>query len=311
MSNPTKNLSLPTVAILMCTYNGEKFLKAQIESIQNQTFKNWALYISDDGSKDKTIEIIHSFKKTLGKKLILLKGPQKGYVENFIFITKHVSAHYYFWSDQDDVWRPKKIERALFWLQKQSPLIPNLYCGRSYLSDSHNKIFGLSPLFKKPLSFKNAIIQNIGSGNTMAFNKPLKDLLVGLNSLGYIVTHDWLLYQITTAFHGNLFYDPIPYINYRQHSNNAIGMSVGLKSTYQHFILILSGRLKERNSNNFVTLSSLNNMPQSSKAILDQLIAARKKSTFAQLKIYLKLGIYRQSFSGQIGLYFSILFAKF
>jgi len=113
MSDSTKNLSMPTVAILMCTYNGGKFLKAQIESIQNQTFKKWALYISDDGSKDKTIEIIHSFKKTLGKKLILLKGPQKGYVENFIFITKHVSAHYYFWSDQDDVWRPKKIEIAL------------------------------------------------------------------------------------------------------------------------------------------------------------------------------------------------------
>jgi len=103
----------------------------------------------------------------------------------------------------------------------------------------------------------------------MAFNEPLKDQLVGLNSSGYIVTHDWLLYQITTAFHGNLFYDPIPQINYRQHSKNAIGMSTGLKGTYKHFFLILSGRLKEWNSNNLVTLSSLNNMPQSSKAIVD------------------------------------------
>lgn len=311
MSDSTKNLSMPKVAILMCTYNGEKFLKEQIESILNQSFKKWTLYISDDGSSDKTIEIVLTYKKLLGKKIILFKGPQKGFVLNFLGICHSFSADFYFWCDQDDVWHRNKIQRALNWLQKQSPLIPSLYCGRSYLSDSHNKIIGLSPLFKKAPTFKNAIIQNVGSGNTMAFNNAARKLLTCFPKENKIITHDWLLYQLVTAFKGEVFYDKVSFIYYRQHGNNLIGMPTGFKALFRHLQLILNGTIKKWNISSQRYLSTLDNLPTSSRLLINELIDSRQKSRLEQILTYKKLGIYRQSFFGQCALFISILIGKF
>jgi glycosyltransferase involved in cell wall biosynthesis len=303
--------SPPLVAILMCTFNGEKYLKEQIESIKNQTFKNWILYISDDGSSDKTIEIIYSFKKKLGKKLVLLKGPQKGYVENFLFITRNVNSNFYFWSDQDDVWHPKKVQEAVFWLQEQPEPKAALYCGRSILVDSNNQFISLSPLFQKPPSFNNAIIQNIGSGNTMAFNNMTKKLLLSISDVSNIVTHDWTIYQITAAFKGNIFYEKFPYIEYRQHEQNAIGMKIGLRGAFRHLKLIINGSIKSWNRSNLKLLNQISGLPKESKNIVKLIIEAEKKSVWTKLKTYKLLSIYRQSFLGQLALYFSILIGKF
>ena len=303
--------SPPLVAILMCTFNGEKYLKEQIESIKNQTFKNWILYVSDDGSSDKTIEIIYSFKKKLGKKLVLLKGPQKGYVENFLFITRKVNSNLYFWSDQDDVWHPKKVQEAVSWLQEQPEHKAALYCGRSNLIDSNNQFLAQSPLFEKPPSFNNAIIQNIGSGNTMAFNNMTKKLLLSISDISNIVTHDWTVYQVTAAFKGSIFYEKSPYIEYRQHDQNAIGMKIGLGGAFRHLKLVINGSIKSWNSSNLKLLNQISGLPKESKHIVKLLIEAEKKSAWNKLKTYRLLGIYRQSVLGQLALYFSILSDKF
>ena len=102
------------VAILMATYNGEKYLSEQIESIINQTFTDWVLYIHDDGSTDGTLEIIKKYVKIYPKKIILIQGERTGGAKfNFFSLMDKVTAEYIMFSDQDDWWLPDKINKTL------------------------------------------------------------------------------------------------------------------------------------------------------------------------------------------------------
>jgi len=163
-------------------------------------------------------------------------------------------------------------------------------------------------LFAKKKSFKNAIIQNVGSGNTMAFNYETKKLLLAMPKKK-IVTHDWALYQIVSANNGKIFYEKTPYINYRQHENNAIGVLLGYKAIVKHLKLLLGGTIKDWNNKNLSALNSIHLTPVSEK-IIEQLILSQEKTNLEKLKIYLRIGIYRQNNLGQIALYFSLLLGK-
>ena len=106
----------PRIAILMCTYNGENFLEEQLDSIENQDYKNWTLYVNDDGSKYKTLDILKAYQKKWGvKKLHIRRGPQKGFSQNFLQIItdKKIHADLYFLSDQDDIWMPHKLSHTI------------------------------------------------------------------------------------------------------------------------------------------------------------------------------------------------------
>jgi glycosyltransferase involved in cell wall biosynthesis len=102
------------VAILLGTYNGEKFLAEQLDSLENQTHKNWIIIASDDGSTDRTLEILQQYqaKWPVGK-LTVLNGPKKGFCQNFLSLACNniIRADYYAFCDQDDVWFDGKIER--------------------------------------------------------------------------------------------------------------------------------------------------------------------------------------------------------
>ena len=103
------------IDILMATYNGERYISEQIESILNQTYKNWKLYIRDDGSKDNTISIIRDFEKQYPNKIILVKDKKNGLGAkcNFAELMKYSKQEYCMFSDQDDIWIDNKIEKTL------------------------------------------------------------------------------------------------------------------------------------------------------------------------------------------------------
>ena len=104
------NSSQPSVAILMATFNGEKFLAEQLDSLQIQTISNWRLYVSDDGSSDGTMDIIKRYQVLWGAdKLQYRPGPQKGFAQNFLSLAcdPDIKADYYAFCDQDDVWLPE------------------------------------------------------------------------------------------------------------------------------------------------------------------------------------------------------------
>ena len=171
----------PSVAILLGTYNGERFLEAQLDSLEAQSVTNWTLYVSDDGSTDATLDIIHRYQSKWGTDKIQYRlGPQKGFAQNFLSLAcdTSIKADYYAFCDQDDVWLPEKLSIALEHIACESST-GQLYAygGRTTYTDENLKSIGLSPLFVFPRTFRNALIQSIAGGNTMAFNQATKTLL--------------------------------------------------------------------------------------------------------------------------------------
>ena len=101
------------VDVLLATYNGEQYLQEQIESILNQTYTDFRLLISDDGSKDKTIDIVEEYAKKDDRIIIFKQNENMGVVKNFEFLMKQVQSKYFMFSDQDDIWKKDKIEKSV------------------------------------------------------------------------------------------------------------------------------------------------------------------------------------------------------
>lgn len=198
----------PRVAILLCTYHGQHYLAEQLESFAAQSHKNWEVWASDDGSQDETHAILkaHQEKWPEGR-LSIHFGPAEGFAANFLSLTckASIEADYYAYSDQDDVWEADKLERAVRWLETIPPNMPALYCGRTRLVDADNNEIGLSPLFSKLPSFANALMQNIGGGNTMVFNNAARALLREAGEDTPVITHDWWAYMVVSGCGGKCF----------------------------------------------------------------------------------------------------------
>jgi len=259
----------PSVCILMTSYNGEKFIRQQLESIFSQTFKNWQLIISDDGSTDKTIEIVFEYQKIWGEKIQLCNGPEKGFAENFLSMAcdRNLIADFYAFCDQDDVWLPQKLEIAI--KQIRNACLNNepfLYCGRTVSVDEKLKTTGQSTLFKKPPSFDNALVQSIAGGNTMVFNRACK---LVIETVGVVPTpsHDWWLYLLISGVGGKVFYDPMPLVLYRQHEHSIVGENTSIFNRLKRLLKLLDGRFKAWFDSNIICLQMAENLLISSARV--------------------------------------------
>jgi glycosyltransferase involved in cell wall biosynthesis len=299
------------IAILMATYNGEKYIKEQLDSIESQDYKNWSLWISDDGSSDETINIIKDYEKKwdIGK-LNLVTEKHKGATLNFLTLTSRMDiiADYFAWADQDDIWLPDKLSRAVQKLSNIDPNKPMLYCSRTFLSDSLGKVYGLSPKLNiKPVRFSNALIQCISGGNTMVFNNIARLLIIKITDTN-IFSHDWWAYQIITANDGEIIYDTEPKIKYRQHKNNLVGSNRGIKGRITRLKRLLSGDYKRILERQLKALNSISNdIPNHNRAKLHSLIMLyNEKNLFKRLYYFIKYKYYRQTIKEQLFLYFCI-----
>lgn len=214
------------VQILLATHNGAPFLKEQLQSYATQSFQDWALWVSDDASTDTTPDILQAFCKAHPNRNIrCFEGPNQGLFANFIHLLRHpeVPAGYVALSDQDDVWLPHRLSRAVQALRHQSG--PAFYCSTRITTDAF-----LQPISRKrpqplpPPSFQNALLQNIAAGNTMMLN-PYAMALLRKDpqppwNLRY---HDWWIYLRLMAAGATLICDPEPSLLYRQHNNNFLG----------------------------------------------------------------------------------------
>lgn len=304
----------PSVAILMCTYNGEDFLEEQLDSIEGQNYKNWTLYVNDDGSKDKTLDILKTYQKKWGaKKLHIRRGPQKGFCQNFLQIIndKKINADLYFLSDQDDVWMPHKLSHTLQKIAKLDAAKPLLYCARTtYVSSDGKKILGQSDLFLKPPSFKNAIIQSLAGGNTMAFNNHLKDP-VRMYPRADVVSHDWWLYIINELKGGQTFYDSESTILYRQHSRSLIGANTGFLAKMKRLRMLLGGTYRRYNNMHLAAFNRFSvKTVKKNIDLIDQFIIMRDKPLMVRWQMIQKLGLYRQTWDGNLALYLGAVLRK-
>jgi len=301
----SKNL----VAVLLCTHNGARFLHEQLESFTKQTHTNWHLYVYDDGSSDNTRGIIEEYKKSVNNRVVFIPTQHKNFAKNFLSAVCSTDGDYDFWafSDQDDIWEPFKLERAVTNLN-QSNTGANLYCTRTGLIDNGGKFIGLSTLFIKIPSFKNAIVQSIAGGNTMVFNKAARDLIVTAGSEIDIVSHDWWIYQLISGSGGNVFYDPVPSLLYRQHEGNLMGSNNGIYAKISRLIMLLNGQFKDWNDRNISALTNVRFiLSTESQHILDEFVALRKMGMIKRMVTFYRSGIYRQTFLGNVGLLAGIL----
>lgn len=207
------------VQVLMSTYNGEKYLKEQIESILNQEEVEVSLLIRDDGSKDKTIEIIGKLADK-NNNITFYKGENLGPARSFMdLINKSDEVNYYAFADQDDVWEPKKLISAINKLKEDNK--PELYMSALEIVDEE-----LNPIEIKKVSgnfcFEGEMIKNFATGCTMVFNKRLRDIIKSYNP-NYIIMHDSWITRVCYAIGGTVIVDDNAYIKYRQHASNVLG----------------------------------------------------------------------------------------
>jgi glycosyltransferase involved in cell wall biosynthesis len=299
------------VAILMCTFNGAVFLEQQLDSIAKQTHTNWSLWVSDDDSKDDTKQIVQRFAQQLGAhKVHLIDGPQQGFANNFFSLMQKgafADAHYFSFADQDDLWLPTKLERAI---QMLSPFVHQaaLYAGPTIYIDEQTRLLGYSVVFERPPCFENALVQSIGGGNTMMINRRALDLICQVSQQIDIVSHDWWVYIVITAMGGVVHYDPSPMVLYRQHSGNLMGMNTTLAQRARRVAMLISGIFRNWNERNIAALLPLRlQMSEDAREIFDAFCMARNKSLFERVRLMRYSGIYRQTLLGNLGLWFAVV----
>lgn len=304
----------PKVAILLCTLHGQPFLAEQLDSIERQTYSNWGLWASDDGSADDTRAILQRYQQKWGaQRLSVRSGPAEGFVSNFLSLTcmAEIQADCYAYSDQDDIWEEDKLQRAVEWLRSIPRDVPALYCSRTRLVDEENRDLGLSPLFTRPPAFANALIQNIGGGNTMVFNHAARRLICEAGQNIEVVSHDSWVYMVVAGCGGQIKYDAYPSLRYRQHGKNLVGTNATWKARRVRIRMLWQGHLRTWNDRHLVALQRLQSrLTPESRRTLDLLARARQRALLPRLIGLKKSGIYRQTLLGNLGLFAAAIFKK-
>lgn len=210
--------------VLLATYNGETYLEEQLASLVAQTRRADKIFIRDDGSKDSTREIIKTWAERHPEIVVVDDGEHLGAASSFFALLEAASDAFdiYFFCDQDDVWLPFKIERALASFERADAHTPFLYFSRLKIVDASLGELALSPL-APTLGFGNALVQNVVTGCSSAINNAAREKIIGAKPLQrQIYMHDWWCYLVVSAF-GVVHYDDKPTILYRQHASNVVG----------------------------------------------------------------------------------------
>ena len=213
----------------MSTYNGEKHLSEQLDSILNQiTEYELFLRIRDDGSHDKTCDIIEEYILRYPSQIELIRGENVGYNASFFSLIQSASGFdYYSISDQDDIWMPEKLQVACNKIDKVEGDIPVLYASTSYLVHDDMIPYGTTRKKERELTMLNTIIQNICPGHTQVMNNRLIELLKEEIDTNRIYVYDSWIQNIANLY-GMIIFDNEPHTYYRQYEGNQLGSGSGM-----------------------------------------------------------------------------------
>lgn len=217
------------VVIVLATYQGEEYIREQIDSIINQTYDNWELYIHDDGSKDLTSDILLEYQNNMPEKIHVMEGPSQGGARNnFMYMFDNVDAPYVMCCDQDDVWVKDKVEVTLKAIKgiETDEDIPLMAFSDVTVVDSELNVIADSmgkyqTLNYNNIDFNSLMIQNVVTGCTMMINRKLL-VMSRTDDTSRIIMHDWWCAMIAARF-GRLVYIPRQLVLYRQHGDNCVG----------------------------------------------------------------------------------------
>lgn len=217
------------VDVVLASYNGDKYISEQIDSILNQSHKNIRLYISDDGSVDETVNIINDYVRKDNRVHLVNRERVGGVIKNFETALKYTTANYIMLSDQDDFWERDKIEKQLKAIIQEEQNFGNIailgYTDLALvdeqlhpISQSFYRSAGLNP--ERNLHYCNLSWMGSVMGCTIIMNRNALDNAMPFHP--HVIMHDhWLAMKTLTI--GHLFYIDEPLIKYRQHSKNVSG----------------------------------------------------------------------------------------
>jgi glycosyltransferase involved in cell wall biosynthesis len=218
------------INILMATYNGEQYIPEQLESIQSQTYKDWNLYVRDDGSQDKTIDILNHYAKQDSRISILENNGQRlGSCGNFsLLMEESPDADYVMFCDQDDLWMPTKIQttlEAMLRLEAQygsSPLMvyTDLHVVDQYLNPIADSFLKYQAIDPRRTQLQDVLVTNPVAGCTALLNQALVKLAAPIPPAA--IGHDCWCSLVASAF-GKIEHISTPLIYYRQHGSNDVG----------------------------------------------------------------------------------------
>jgi glycosyltransferase involved in cell wall biosynthesis len=294
------------IQILMSTYNGEKYLPEQMDSLLSQSLckskdMEVTIRIRDDGSTDKTCHILQEYAEKYPQ-IQYKKEKNTGVIESFFRLMDDSDrdADFLAFCDQDDVWMPEKLERALDKIQEKSgdktEEKPILYCGRPlHVDENLNPVDTVWQTGKLRPSFGNALVENICIGCTAVINRPLADLL-RLEHPEFTIMHDRWIYLLASCF-GEVIYDEKPHIKYRQHGDNTVGMK---RNYWQEFVERLKKYREKRGAitkqaQSFLSYCEHQNfvIPEDEKTYVSDILAM-KKHLGARIRLIRNDAIYRQ-----------------
>lgn len=298
--------ALPRITLLLTTYNGAAFLRAQLDSYLAQTHEDWDLWVSDDGSGDDTLAILDAFARThrASHDIRILQGPGRGSAANFMFLLTHpdLPAGPVALSDQDDVWLPHKLATALTALATAPPV--TLYGAQSVHTDAALTPTGRSLHPRHPPCFGNALVQNIVSGHSAVLSPGALELVrrAGL-PVAPVPYHDWWLYQLITGAGGHVIIDDTEVLLYRQHGANAMGSHDGIMAGLARATQVLGRTYRswlEANRTSLTHVAPL--LGTQARATLDAIEATPRRPGLARPRAMAALGLQRQGKLGTLAL---------
>lgn len=301
--------STDKIAILMATYNGEKYICQQIDSILSQTCKDWELYIHDDGSTDNTIAVVESYVEKYPNKIHLIDGKSTGGAKyNFFYMFGQVEAPYYMTCDQDDVWLDKKIELTydkMLTIENKADVPCLVYTELRVVDSELNTIAdtmsGYQSLDCHKRTINQFILQNSVTGCTMMVNRALRDKMLHITDIDNTIMHDWWAALVAAQFGKTAFIDE-PTILYRQHGDNSLGalginkLSYIVRRVWQKKQIQESMRLGRLQAREF---AKTYNLPADSLAV--RYAALEGKSRRVRQRFYKENDMYKTGIMRRLG----------
>lgn len=215
------------IDILLATYNGEKYIEEQLDSILSQTYSNFRLIISDDYSEDGTRRILEEYEKKDERIKVFYQEKNLGYVKNFEFLLTKVENEIYALADQDDIWLPEKIEKTIVNMQSNNSDL--CFTDLILIDENGNEISksfwkekSFDSKIKKDKEYKGLLLNNYITGCTIVSKKEFIKYILPIPKDSKYLIHDYWI-PIVISQKGKISYMREPYIKYRQHGNNQVG----------------------------------------------------------------------------------------
>lgn len=299
---------MATVQILMAVYNGEEYLSAQIDSILGQTFEDWELLISDDGSTDGSLGVIRHYCSCDPRVHLVLDGERFGCAKkHFMALLRLASSRYVMTCDQDDVWDSDKVELTFTEMQRREDTgKPVLVCTDLRVVD--RELNELSPSFltysgmdASKLDMGYFLASCLVTGCTMMVNQPLLSLLQRPVDEDRIVMHDWWASLVAAAM-GEVAHIDRATISYRQHGDNSVGA--------EHFTvssaLAALDQKRETERGALAQASELKRLfpdllTAEQSAQVDAFLAVEKAAPISRIGLLSKAGVWRHGFLRNAG----------